>query len=186
MNMNTNANANTNFNYEYIEGLGIVKIINMPNFDTDVDTNTDTNTDTDTDTKTKVISRRTTTFRSDNENIDFKLDRPHYEVTITVELKQYEDKKQYYYIDYKYDFIKSQNYSEQVHKNLIKKAHPFYVFPHIKSDSYEGDIVFCNKMTEQMINYLLLDDTELVKVSGTTTAQQYRKLIMASLCMFWD
>jgi hypothetical protein len=174
---------NTEYNSEYIEGLGFIKIINMPNFNMD---NTDIDTDTDTNTNTKTIFTKTNKFRSDNDNINFKLDRPHYEVTITIELKQYENKKQYYYIDYKYNFIKSQNYSEQAHKNLIKKAHPFYGFPHIKSDSYEGDIVFHNKMTEQMIDYLLLEDAELVKVSGTTIPQQYRKLIMASLCMFWD
>lgn len=120
----------------------------------------------------------------DDYNNNTDKDLPHYEITVTVELKQHNDGKQYYYVDYKYNFIKSENYSEEINDKLKVIAHPFYGWPHI--ESRDGDIIFCNKMIEQMIDHLLLSDEELSKISGATEAQHYRKLIMVSLANFWD
>lgn len=140
--------------YQYIEGLGNIRIID-PGFDILVDELSDD--ELSTNATTKVISTRQTTFRSDNEKVKFDIDRPHWLTTIIVELKEYEDGKQYFYIDYKPNFIKSSKYSKEAHDNLKIKAHPFFNLLNIDQD-YDGDIVYNNELTEQMIKYLLLED----------------------------
>ena len=61
-----------------------------------------------------------------------------------------------------------------------------FVQPLYMSDDADGVIVVKNAMTEIMVNYLLKEPEELVKVSGTSTAQHYRTIIMESLNQMWD
>ena len=86
-------------------------------------------------------------------------------VTVSVREFMYEDGKNYYYIDYSY------NPKEQ---NILDK------------DSEDGVILFKNTMVTNMIDYLLMEDSELTKHTGLTTVSDYRKLIMQSLSLFWD
>ena len=51
--------------------------------------------------------------------------------------------------------------------------------------SLKGGLVLKNKMTEIMVDYVLSDPEELVKVSDTT-AQHYRYLTMINLSKLWD
>jgi hypothetical protein len=156
----------------------------------------------------KRLSVRSFVFRSYDELNNYNT---HFcDVTITIELMEYPDEKKYYYINYKYDFSKTessnldcnmdevisdQNTSNQDTSNEVisdqdiinkNKSHPFYEFPYVESESYIGEIICNNEMTEKMIEYLLMPDEELQKVCGVTTPQKYRKLIMASLSQFWD
>jgi len=174
--------------YTYIEGLGKVRI-----FDSDVQLEPDVQVDTvkSEKTRTKILYKKTNVvqFFDEFSNLSQSKDLtniPHYNTTIDIELKQYTDGKCYYYISYNYNFVPSEKYSKEINLDMKKKAHPFYHFKHIEKSSYEGDIVFCNEMTTQMIEYLLLDDKELEKKTGVTTAQQYRKIIMSSLALLWD
>jgi hypothetical protein len=173
--------------YTYIEGLGQVRIFD-PNVQLDI-----TDTVESGKTQTKLLYKKTNVVQFFDEFSNLSQSQsqdltniPHYNTTIDIELKQYADGKRYYYISYNYKFVPSANYSKEINLDMKKKAHPFFQFKHIEKSSYEGDIVFCNEMTTQMIEYLLLDDNELEKKTGTTTAQQYRKTIMSSLALLWD
>ena len=55
-----------------------------------------------------------------------------------------------------------------------------------ENDQYLGDIIHSNPMIEQMIQYLLMDDDELMKYTGITTPNRYKLQIINSLKLFWD
>tara|TARA_Y100000389_G_C17075540_1_gene324117 strand:+ start:262 stop:579 length:318 start_codon:yes stop_codon:yes gene_type:complete len=48
------------------------------------------------------------------------------------------------------------------------------------------ELIHKNSMTQKMIQYLLLDDTELSRLTGTTTPLDYKKSILISLPNFID
>jgi len=50
----------------------------------------------------------------------------------------------------------------------------------------EGVIVAKNGMTKSMVEYLLMDDEELLKGIGMTTLESYRGEIMRALMRLWD
>jgi hypothetical protein len=128
-------------------------------------------------TETIIVSTRERTVKFVNE---FSLcDPSFYIINIKVEEKLYKSGKSYYDIRYEYQF-------EGIEENRMV-THPFYRHADQHSmDHAEGVIVYKNKMTEIMIDYLLLDSEELEKVSNVTTAQTYRTNIMLSLAKFWD
>jgi ribosomal protein L31 len=125
--------------------------------------------------KTIIVSTSQNSFKFINEFDSY--DKSHYDVNIKVEEKLYVDGKSYYDISYEYKFNGD--------KNSKQKIHPFYNGKEIKEDA-EGVIIFKNKMTEIMVEYLLYSTEELEKVSGTTTAQCYRTNIMLGLAKLWD
>ena len=61
-----------------------------------------------------------------------------------------------------------------------------FVEPWDEDDDKDGVIVVKNAMTQIMVDYLLSDPEELEKVSGTSTAQHYRTIIMKNLGKLWD
>ena len=69
-------------------------------------------------------------------------------------------------------------------KNKI--YHPFYNDNSYDDCCYEGEIVKKNAMTEQMVNYLMMDEDELSQYTGNTIPQDYKGFIMKSLSNFWD
>jgi hypothetical protein len=66
-----------------------------------------------------------------------------------------------------------------------EESRPF-VEPWDDDDDKDGVIVVKNAMTQIMVDYLLADPEELVKVSGTSSSQQYRTIIMKNLSRLWD
>ena len=68
----------------------------------------------------------------------------------------------------------------------MKKPCPFAYFSKGVCESYDGAIVIKNDMTTAMIKFLMMGDDELSQHTGTTTPQQYRKLIMVNITQFWD
>lgn len=66
-----------------------------------------------------------------------------------------------------------------------EESRPFVV-PWGDDDDKDGVIVIKNAMTQIMVDYLLAEPEELVKVSGTSTAQHYRTIIMKNLNQLWD
>ena len=107
---------------------------------------------------------------------------PHYNIKIIVKELEYENKKICFDITYKYKFIKSDDISNFENDTVLVNAHPFQH----NIESADGDIIIKNAMTEKMIEYLLMDENELVKESGYSTAQRYRVNIMNSIALFWD
>ena len=69
-------------------------------------------------------------------------------------------------------------------KNKI--YHPFYNDNSYDDCCYEGEIVKKNAMTEQMVNYLMMDEDELSQYTGNTMPNDYKAFIMKTLTYFWD
>lgn len=93
-------------------------------------------------------------------------------VGITVKEKM-SSGKEYFDITYTYSF--------EGNEEMRQFVQPLY-----KSEDSDGVIVVKNAMTELMVDYLLKEPEELEKVSGTSTAQHYRTVIMENLCRLWD
>jgi ribosomal protein L31 len=124
---------------------------------------------------TIVVSTKQNSFKFINE---FQYsDKSYYIIHVKVEEKVYSNDKYYYDISYKYKFE-----GLETSKKII---HPFYNGKDEGLDN-EGVIVYKNKMTEVMVEYLLADSEELEKESGSSTAQCYRTCIMLSLEKLWD
>jgi len=107
---------------------------------------------------------------------------PYYNIKIIVKEMEYENKKIYFDISYKYKFIKSTDVAHFENDRILIHAHPFAN----NMDSADGDIIIKNEMTEKMIDYLLMDDEELLKNTGCSTVQRYRINIMKSITLLWD
>ena len=105
---------------------------------------------------------------------------------IKVELKTYEDGRKFYYIDYLHK-MKYPDGTENICTNLedIKMPNPFSYFEGLK-DNFDGEIIAFNSLTEKLIEYLLLDDEDLEKLSGSVTAQCYRKQLMYIIAILSD
>ena len=110
-------------------------------------------------------------------------------VRITVESK-ISDNKPIYHIKYKYKYMISDDgitYTKHQLKKIVK-PHPFAYCEKslLETHCYEGDIIYRNSMTEEMVKFLLMPDVELEKVSGTSTVQRYRRMIMFNIARLWD
>ena len=72
------------------------------------------------------------------------------------------------------------------HKFEGDEASRPFVVPWDDDEDKDGVIVVKNAMTQIMVDYLLAEPEELAKVSGTSTAQHYRTVIMKNLSQLWD
>ena len=122
---------------------------------------------------TQVLSTQTNEFQFQDDIIS----QDRCSLNITVLHKKYENGNEYYYIDYTYTFPEDQV------QNIQNRAHPFHKYP---KGEVNGVIVFKNAVTDSLVNYLLMDDTELYPYTGTTTPMAYRKIIMKTLDTLWD
>lgn len=115
-------------------------------------------------------------FRDDYDNHD----NSYYDINVIVKEITYDNDPthSYYDISYKYKY----NEDEKNNKKNILKNHPF------KKDmeSACGTIIYKNEMTDKMIEYLLMDDDNLSKISGKSTPPYYRHRIMISIASLWD
>jgi len=132
-----------------------------------------------------LISTKNNTIKIYDDFDNFNLENSHYSIIITIKELKYEDGNYYYDIAYTYNFIKSNKKSDESNNKLKIILHPFYGNNMCK-DSSDGDIVFKNELTTKMVEYLLMDDNELVEKTGLTSTQRYRINIMNSLALFWD
>ena len=99
----------------------------------------------------------------------------------------------YYDITYKYHYIEEGNdISHSTDFNpysllTIKKTNPFYYYRHkVSDDSLEGVIAFSNRVTDALVEQLLMDDSELERELCNRWVVQYRSHLMYSLSTFWD
>ena len=128
------------------------------------------------DSDTINISTQQKSFKFINE-VDSD-DKSYYIIKITVDTLLYGDGILYYNISYDYDFN-----GDEKSKNQI---HPFYNSENNKDFDHNRVIVYKNKMTDIMVEYLLESSEKLKKVSGTSTEQNYRTTIMLNLARLWD
>ena len=126
---------------------------------------------------TKVLSKQEKTFRFfDTFNETVWCD-----IHIVVEELQYENGNVYYMLKYDNTFSNP----DEISKGEVNSAHPFYGNKTFSS-RVSGDIVVKNLMTENMINYLLMNTDELSVYTGTTSPMTYRANIMKMITMLWD
>lgn len=121
-----------------------------------------------------LVSSRTKIFQFVNEHN--KNDESYYMVTVTVNELLYITGKSYYDITYDCTLYNFNPMEPDVNPEFAGSL----------ADVLEGVLVLKNKMTEIMVDYVLSDTEELVKVSGTSTAQHYRYLTMINLSKLWD
>ena len=103
------------------------------------------------------------------------VDSSYCNVTIKV-IEKISENKPIYDISYHYEY--SNNHS-------ALRANPFFYTKNIEECHKEGVIVYKNDMTDQMINYLLMDSDELSKKCGMFWVQ-YKIKIMESLAIVWE
>ena len=93
---------------------------------------------------------------------------------ITMNIKEIETKDNtYYYL----------TYANQYSHGEINVCHPLYTNYKTHVD---GDIIVKNKITDALIEGLIMDDSELSKISGKSTPMCYRSSIMRNIANFWD
>ena len=100
-------------------------------------------------------------------------------VTITCNITIKETK---YVLDYKYTFPEKNN-TIQKKMSILKKLE---IYDNDTQAPYEGDIVYKNGLTEQLIKYICMSDDDLSKVSGNVHCESYRLSIIKSIQLFWD
>ena len=86
-----------------------------------------------------------------------------------------------YHISYKNKFSNQ----DELKDNEVNKADPFYYDENL-IEHKDGDIIVKNKMTTTMLEFLLMEDTELEKYTGNTDVSEYRKIIMGNIARLWD
>ena len=105
---------------------------------------------------------------------------------ISVELKTYENGKKFYYVNYSHTMIYPNGLKKLcTDPKDIELPNPFFYFKSLQ-ENFDGDIIAHNTYTEKLIEYLLLDDEDLEKVSGSVTAQCYRKQLMYNIAILSD
>lgn len=89
-----------------------------------------------------------------------------------------------YDIGFKYDDVYTNGVLSEVDE--IRSPHPFASCDKSMLDFCDGEIVVKNAITEQMVKFMMMDNEELDKHSGTTDPQHYRTIIMFNLMKLWD
>jgi len=107
-------------------------------------------------------------------------------LNITQKELEYESGSFYYDIEYNFKFIPSDQCTTKENIEHKKLAHPFAPFSSDDDTKYEGVIVYANELTKKLVEFLLMDYEELVKIIDHTTTQRYKSNIMESLALLWD
>lgn len=95
-------------------------------------------------------------------------------IDVTVKKVKYKTSEIYYDISYKY------LYSSE--DPLCVKLNPLLNI----EPGYNGEIIFANDLSDNLVKYLLMQLEDLSKFSGRVTAEQYKKQIIKSINLFWD
>jgi len=117
-------------------------------------------------------------FIFNDEYSKYDVNNPYYIISITVEEIKYDnDINSYYSITYKYDYMNSPEMSN--FENYMYKTN----FDNI-DENHNSDIIYKNPLTEKLIQYLLMGDNELKRLTGDITPQKYRLNIIKVLSLF--
>ena len=120
-----------------------------------------------------TISNRTNSF-----TLVKHLERK-YLVDVIFKVEHYRNESEEY-LDISYEY----EYQEGQLASVENPAHPFFQQSRVEDTS--GVIVIYNKVTESMVKYLLMNNSELSQFTGTSTPMQYRKLLIISLHSLWN
>ena len=102
-----------------------------------------------------------------------------YSCQVKVKVEHYRnDGQEYFELSYSYTYPWGQP------STIKNPANPFFRKPNVEDP--EGVIVAHNEVTASMVKYLLLNDSELSKFTGTSTPMRYRRIMMNSLDSLWD
>lgn len=118
-----------------------------------------------------------------------KVNVKHYSYKDNVESRRfyYDVTYEYHYVENRVDITKSNNYYLDNNLKTIPKTNPFYYYKdQISDDSLEGVIVVTNRVTEALIDQLLMDNDALSKEISGKWVVQYRAHIMYILSTMWD
>ncbi len=157
-------------------------------------------------------------FKSGSSNSAPKVNHGYCKLNISVTLKTYDDKKQFYYVDYVWEFKPWGEWDDinillnngklltwdtliEMEEKLVngkksspilqkirdlKALCPFYNNDEFIEDSFNGDIIAKNDMTEQIVRTLCMSNEEIKKIAGNTHHDDYRKSIMNMITYLWD
>ena len=106
-----------------------------------------------------------------NGNLDFDK----CSLYLNIDIKTYDNSKEYYYLKYVWSF-----------KDNDVRNHILYDNKKFLESSNEGDIIAKNKLTDQLINFLIMKDDELEEVSGYTNSNDYKRSVIEAISLFWD
>ena len=87
-----------------------------------------------------------------------------------------------YEVSYKYSFSEKIDTVEKK-INILKTLELYH---NDTMEPYEGDIIYKNSLSEQLIKYLFMSDEDLSKVSGNVHYENYRLSIIKSIQLLWD
>ena len=87
-----------------------------------------------------------------------------------------------YEVSYKYSFSEKIDTVEKK-INILKKLE---LYDNDTMEPYEGDIIYKNSLSEQLIKYLCMSNEDLSKVSGNVHHENYRLSIIKSIQLLWD
>jgi hypothetical protein len=128
---------------------------------------------------TTVLETRETSFIFYSPSYIEKDNKDEYcTVFVSVRKLKYKSGKMYYDVSYKY------NYSHNT--STVKEANPLFNIDNDDGDSYKGDIIAVNSLSDQLINYLMMPFNELAKYSGSVMPSEYKISIIKSINLFWD
>lgn len=140
----------------------------------------------------KETSRKFYDIHDNEENtyciVDINVKKFYYNQDIHVESVRY-----YYDISYNYHYVVNGNeISSDTDYNpysllTIQKTNPFYYYRDKVSDnSLEGVIALSNRVTDALVEQLLMTDEELERELCNKWVVQYRTHLMYTLSTFWD
>ena len=112
----------------------------------------------------------------------------YYNQDILVESVRY-----YYDVTYKYTYVdEGSDISHSTDYNpysltTIQKTNPFYYYRNkVTNDSLEGVIALSNRVTDALVEQMLMTDEELEREICNKWVVQYRTHLMYTLSTFWD
>lgn len=131
-----------------------------------------------------IIQQRSKTFKFINE---FDPDSNEYSIVKINFLENYYHYENRNYYQISYDI---KDYKNEVECSFgTIGSNPFYNlgFDEEKINFIiNGEPILKNPFTQTLVTFLLMNDNELEKHTGRTTAQTYRRNLMISLDNFWD
>ena len=96
-------------------------------------------------------------------------------LNLSIEIKKYDNGKEYYYLSYLW------NYDNNDIKNHVLFENKKFI-----ENSNDGDIILKNKLTDQLINFLIMNNQDLEQISGNSMPLDYKRSIIEAISLFWD
>jgi hypothetical protein len=104
---------------------------------------------------------------------------------VTIEVFSYDDSEtEYYQIGYKHKFVDTDN--KVIVNPPIVYPHPFADEDKTLAEFSNGNLIVKNKLTDQMIEFLMMTSNKLQKLIGNSCVEDYRKTIIHDIAKKWE